>query len=153
MQSRDTLKTIAALEAFKGLIVLLAGSGVLLLIHRDLHEIAVKLVEHAHLNPASKYPRIFIDAAANTHNTRLLLLAAGAAAYSLLRFVEAYGLWRNAVWAELLAAVSGALYVPFEVVHLMRRPDALSVAVLAINVIVVGVMLNALRSRRTSGAV
>ena len=153
MQSRDTLKTIAALEAFKGLIVLLAGSGVLLLIHRDLHEIAVKLVEHAHLNPASKYPRIFIDAAANTHNTRLLLLAAGAAAYSLLRFVEAYGLWRNAVWAELLAAVSGALYVPFEVAHLMRRPDALSVAVLAINVIVVGVMLNALRSRRTSGAV
>ena len=80
MQSHQAIKTIAALEAFKGIVVLLAGSGVLLLIHRDLHEIAVKLVAHAHLNPASKYPSIFIEAAANTQNTRLLMLAAGASA-------------------------------------------------------------------------
>jgi uncharacterized membrane protein (DUF2068 family) len=151
MQSREAIKTIAVLEAFKGLVVLTAGSGVLLLIHRDLHEIAVKLVEHAHLNPASKYPSIFIEAAANTHNTRLLMLAAGAAAYSLLRFIEAYGLWRNAAWAELLAAVSGALYVPFEVQHLIHRPDGLSLAVLLINVAVVVVMIGALRSRQPSG--
>jgi uncharacterized membrane protein (DUF2068 family) len=151
MQSTEAIKAIAVLEAFKGLVVLMAGSGALLLIHRDLQEIAMKLVEHAHLNPASKYPSIFIEAAANTQNTRLLLLAAGAAAYSLLRFVEAYGLWHDAVWAQLLAAVSGALYIPFEIGHLVHRTDGLSLAILLINVGVVVVMIGALRSRQAGG--
>jgi uncharacterized membrane protein (DUF2068 family) len=40
--------------------------------------------------------------------------------YSLLRFAEAYGLWRQRIWAEWLAFVSGALFVPLEIRELMR---------------------------------
>jgi uncharacterized membrane protein (DUF2068 family) len=143
-----TIGTIALFEALKGAVVLLAASGLLTLIHRDVHAVAARIVEHLHLNPASRYPRIFLDAAANLHDGRLLLLAGGAAVYALVRFAEAYGLYRSRAWAEVLAAVSGGIYVPFELGELLRRPTWHGGALLAINVLVVGVMVHALWQRR-----
>jgi uncharacterized membrane protein (DUF2068 family) len=148
MPHHNAIRAVAAFEAFKGLAVLAAASGVLLLIHQDLHAIAVRLVAHTHLNPAAHYPRIFIDAATHLQNAHLMQLALGAAAYALLRFVESYGLLREAAWAEMLAAVSGAIYVPFELVHLARHPGWISVAALILNLAVVAVMVIALVQRR-----
>lgn len=146
-----TLQAVATFEALKGVVVVLASSAVLSLAHKDLHALALSLVEHTHLNPAAKYPQIFLSAANDLHNAHLLMLALGAAAYSLLRFVEAYGLYRERVWAEMLAAVSGAIYVPFEVLALWRAPTWLHGALLALNLAVVAIMVVALRRRR-SGA-
>jgi uncharacterized membrane protein (DUF2068 family) len=75
-----------------------------------------------------------------------VLLAAGAAAYSLVRFFEAYGLFHQRAWAEVLAAASGAIYVPFELDELVRRPNSL--AIIGINVVIVAVMIRALMQRR-----
>jgi uncharacterized membrane protein (DUF2068 family) len=148
---RIALRAVAVFEALKGLVVLLAATGLLSLIHQDLHDVAARLVEHAHLNPASRYPRIFIDAAAHWQNAHLALLALGAAAYSLVRFVEAYGLFHERAWAEVLAAVSGAIYVPFEVIEFVRRPSWIGSAVFALNVAIVAVMVTVLWQRRKSG--
>jgi hypothetical protein len=60
--------------------------------HHDIQHIAERVVAHTHLNPAARYPRIFIELAGNLTDRRLLLVAGGAALYSLVRFVEAYGL-------------------------------------------------------------
>lgn len=148
MHSHKPVKIIAAFEAFKGLVALAAASGLLLFVHRDLHVLVMRLVEHAHLDPAAKYPHIFIDAATHLQNRRLTLLALGAAAYSLIRFVEAYGLFRAAAWAEILAAISGAIYVPFELHQVLHRASWLSIAALTLNMAVVGIMLYALLQRR-----
>ena len=148
-----TIKFVAAFEAFKGLLALLAASGVLLLVHKDLHALAVRLVEHAHLNPAAHYPSIFIVAAKHLENTRFTLIAVGALVYSTLRFVEAYGLYREASWAEVLAAVSGTIYVPFEVNELMHFVNWLSIGALLINIAVVVVMVVALVVRRRTDSV
>lgn len=141
------MRAIALFEAAKGLLVLGAGIGFLGLLHRDLEELAGRLVHFSHLNPASKYPRIFIDAAANVTDTKLLMLAAGAAAYALVRLVEAYGLWLGRTWAEWLALVGGGLYVPVEIYHLWHRFTWLKVAVLVANLAVVAYMAFALRHR------
>ncbi|MBO9678219.1 MAG: DUF2127 domain-containing protein [Acidovorax sp.] len=148
MQPRNAIRAVAAFEAFKGLAVLAAASGVLLLIHQDLHALAERLVAHTHLNPATKYPRIFIDAATHLQNAHLVQLALGAAAYALLRFVESHGLLHEAAWAEVLAAVSGAIYVPFEAAHLAHHPGWISAAALALNLAVVAIMVIALQQRR-----
>jgi len=95
---KGAVRLVALFEAFKGLVVLLAATGVLALVHKDLEAMAVKLVRHAHLDPAAKYPEIFIAAAGDLQNTRLTLLALGAAAYSALRFIEAFGLLRGRAW-------------------------------------------------------
>jgi uncharacterized membrane protein (DUF2068 family) len=142
------IKAIAFFEAFKGAIVLLAATGLLSLLHRDVYDIAVRFVEHAHLNPAAKYPQIFLDAAAKLQDSRLLMLALGAAAYSLVRFVEAYGLFLEKAWAEVLAAGSGSIYVPFELLELYRHVTWHGVLLLVVNIAVVFIMLNALMRRR-----
>ena len=134
--------------ALWGLVVLMAASGLLSLIHKDVHAVAAKFIQHLHLNPASHYPQIFLDATSNLHDSRLVLLAIGAGLYAFLRFLEAYGLYAEKAWAEVLAAVSGAIYVPFELAKLLRRPTWHSTLFLAINLLVVALMVWALLQRR-----
>jgi len=148
MDQRRTIRLIALFEALKGAVVLLAGLGLLSLLHKDLHDIAVRLVHHTHLNPASRYPQIFIDAMDHVQDSRLVLLAVGAAAYSAVRLAEAYGLFYERAWAEWLAAGSGAIYVPLELFRFFRHPGWLSGALFLLNVAVVAVMVRALMQRR-----
>lgn len=151
--SRQARRAIALLEAGKGLLVLALGTGLLAATHRDDVEAAAEwLVRHAHLNPASHFPHIFIQAAANTRDSHILALAGGAALYAVLRLVEGYGLWRDRAWAEVLAAGSGAIYLPFEVLALARHPDRGHAALLVVNLGVVAVMLASLWRRRTMRA-
>ena len=143
---------VALFEGFKGVVVLAAASGLLALVHRDVHAIAVRLVEHTHLNPASRYPQIFLDAAANIQDSRLILLALGAAAYSAVRLIEAYGLFHERAWAEILAAGSGAIYLPLELFELARHVTTLRVVLLLANLAVVAIIVHALlRRRRAKG--
>ena len=142
------IRIVAMFEALKGAVVLLAASGLLSLLHKDAHLVAARFIEHMHLNPASRYPQIFLDAAANLHDSRLLLLAAGAGAYAVLRFVVAYGLYVEKAWAEVLVALSGAVYVPFELAKLVHRPTWHSALFLAINLVVVAFMVGVLLQRR-----
>jgi uncharacterized membrane protein (DUF2068 family) len=143
------VRVVAVLEAFKGIVVLLAATGLLALVHRDLDDFAVRLVQHAHLNPASRWPHIFLDAVSHLDQPRLLWLAVGAAAYGAVRLVEAYGLFRERAWAEWLSALSGGLYVPMELVELARQRSLLSLVLLAVNLVVVAVMVRALMQRRS----
>ena len=140
MKLLDTVRAVAAVEAAKGVLVLLAGIGALSLMHRDVQQLAENLISHLHLNPAKHYPRIFLDASAHVTDTRLYLLAAFALLYASLRFIEAYGLWRERRWAAWLAAVSGAIYIPFELAELSTGITALALLALVVNVAVVGLM-------------
>ena len=143
-----SIRLIALFEAFKGILVLAAATGLLSLVHKDAYSTAAKLVAHMHLNPASRYPQIFLDAASHLQDSRIVLLALGAAAYALLRLVEAYGLFRQRAWAEVLAAFSGAVYLPMELFELFHEVTALRIALLLANAAVVAVMVGALLRRR-----
>ena len=99
--------------------------------------LAAALVAHTHLNPASRYPRIFLDAAAQLHDGRLQMLAAGAALYAAVRLAEAWGLYRERAWAEWLAAGSGAVYLPFELLDLASHPSLHGAMLLLLNLAVV----------------
>jgi uncharacterized membrane protein (DUF2068 family) len=141
MKSSQALRPVAVFEATKGALVLLVGFDLLSLAHHDIQQAAEHLLAHSHLNPASRYPHIFIDVAKQLTNTHLLLIAAGAGIYSLARFIEAYGLWRARRWAQWFAAVSGAIYVPFELFELYERVTWLSLGALALNLVIVAFML------------
>jgi uncharacterized membrane protein (DUF2068 family) len=143
-----TLRAIAVFEGAKGAVVLAAGFGLLLLVHRDLQTIAEHMVQHSHLDPASRYPRIFIDLAARTTDARLWLLALGAAGYAAVRFVEAYGLWHAKPWAEGFAAAAGAIYIPFEIYKLAHGGGWHAALALAANAAIVAFMIYALGRRR-----
>ena len=144
----ESLRAVAVFEAFKGAVVLAAGFGLLAAVHRDAQALAEALVGHLHLNPASHFPRIFIEAATALTVPRAELLALGAAVYVAVRFTEAWGLWYGRRWAEWFAAISGALYIPFEIYELAQRGGWLPAAALAANVTVVALVAMALLRQR-----
>jgi uncharacterized membrane protein (DUF2068 family) len=128
---------VAVVEAAKGVLVLGAGLELFALVHRDVQAIAERIVEHFHFNPASRYPRILLDAAGALSDERLMVLAMGAIAYATVRFIEAYGLWLQRRWAEWFAVVAGGLYIPIEIYELVRRVTWIRFGLLAVNVAVV----------------
>ena len=148
----EGLRVIAIFEAAKGLLVLLAGCGLLSYIHKDLHAAAEHLVRHFHLNPASHYPRIFIDLADQVTNRELWYLALSAVLYAAIRFVEAFGLWMQRSWAEWFALLSGGMYVPIEIIEVYRRITWPRVTLLTVNtgiVIYLAFLLYQARQDRT----
>ncbi len=130
---RAGLRTVAVFEAAKGLLVMAAGLGLLALLHHDVQHAAEVVVRHLHLNPARHYPRVFLEAAGRVTDARLWLLAAGAFAYSAVRAIEAYGLWRARAWAEWFAILSGTIYLPVEIDALVQHVSALRLGILLSN--------------------
>ncbi|MBC7726186.1 MAG: DUF2127 domain-containing protein, partial [Microbacteriaceae bacterium] len=59
-----------------------------------------------------------------------------------------FGLWYDRSWGELFGALSGALYIPFEVRHLAHKPSVVAVLVLAMNVFLVAYLAWTLLRRR-----
>ncbi|WP_421851240.1 DUF2127 domain-containing protein [Marinomonas sp.] len=146
--SKNGLKAVAVIEALKGLMSLVVGLGIHVLAGQNLQKMAESIVNHAHLNPASHFPSIFIHAASSITDSNISLIAIGALAYSLIRFVEAYGLWKAFVWTEWFALVSGAIYLPFEIYEIIFHPHILTICVFLLNVIVVCYMASVLYSKR-----
>lgn len=135
------VRAVAALEFTKGVLAVMAGLGLLSLLHKDLSDVAESLLDFLHIDPDYRYAQVFLDLADRLNDGRLWLLAAVALAYAALRFVEAYGLWRARPWAEWLAFASGAVYLPFEVFELVRRPTLVHAGILIVNLVVVLYML------------
>lgn len=144
------MRAVAVFEAAKGALVLLAGFGVLKLLHRDIHALAIELIEHLHLDPTKKLPQLFINGASGLTDVQLWLVALLAVVYAVVRFIEAYGLWNGRRWAEWFALVSGAIYLPFEIYELTRGVEAIKVGALAINILVIVYMAFMLRQRARS---
>ena len=144
---RRALHVIAIFEAVKGLAALAAGIGLLGLLHHDIHGIAVALLWRFHLDPEMRYPALLLHYADLLNAINLRTLAPVAVAYITVRLLEAYGLWKEKIWAEWLGALSGALYIPLEIAHLMHRPTLINASVLLANILMVGFLTFQLWSR------
>ena len=136
------LRTVATIEAVKGIVVLFLGFGLLMLLHKDLDEIVDKLTDFLRADPDGRLSNLLYRIADRATDKGLWIVAAGALVYSTVRFIEAYGLWQDRDWAEWFALLSGCLYLPYEVYALFHHPtDLLRWVVLAVNVLIVLYML------------
>lgn len=142
------LRAIAVFEAFKGLLALAALLGLLKLLHRDLHVLALTLIGRLGLDPEARLPTLVLHQADVLQSVSPGLLAGLGLAYVAVRWAEAWGLWRKQRWGEWLGALSGALYLPFEVRHLLHKPGLLAAAVLLLNLTVVLFLAWELRQHR-----
>jgi uncharacterized membrane protein (DUF2068 family) len=135
------VRTVATIEFTKGVIVVLAGLGLFSMRHRDIWGVAESFLEFFHANPYHHYVGVFIDLVSKISDVRLWKIAVVASLYTSVRFVEAFGLWYALPWAEWMAAISGAIYIPFEIADLMHRPTWFRLLVLLVNAVIVLYML------------
>ncbi|MFZ0276316.1 MAG: DUF2127 domain-containing protein [Candidatus Sulfotelmatobacter sp.] len=145
---RNLLRAVASFEFAKGLFVLLIGLSAILLVHKDAWVIAESLLALFHVNTDRRWAQDFLDFADRLTEARLWAVAQLAFAYSVLRFAEAYGLWKERTWAEWLAFISGTLFLPLEIHGLMRGITVLRSAVFVANIGIVLYMLFLLQSER-----
>lgn len=134
---RKALHAIALFEAVKGVAAIVASLGLLGLLHADVHRLALALLWRFHLDPAEHYPELLLHYADLLSAINLRHFAPVAVAYIALRFTEAYGLWKEKIWAEWLGALSGGLYIPLEVAHFYHRPTLINGAVMLLNIVMV----------------
>ncbi len=145
---RQALRAIAAFEALKGFAALAASLGFVGLLHHDLHHVVASLIGHIGLKPGDRYPAMVLTDIDQLLSADLRPLLLAATAYVLVRFTEAYGLWKDRWWGEWLGALSGALYIPFELWHFAHHPSVASAAVALANMAVVGFLGQQLWRRR-----
>ena len=136
------VRTVATFEFTKGIVVVLAGLGVFSMRHNDIWGVTESFLHFFHLHPHHHHlVGVFVALMHRVGDVRLWKVATVAAIYVTLRFVEAYGLWFVRPWAEWLAFASGAIYIPFEAYDLLRRPGAIRLLIIVINVAIVLYML------------
>ena len=144
---RSALHAIAIFEATKGLAALAGLIGVLDLLHHDARAAVMTLIGRFGLNPEGHYPSLLLHYADLLPETDVQMLVALGSAYIALRFIEATGLWLSKVWGEYLGALSGGIYIPFEVVHWVREPSWLNAFIVVLNAVIVGYLTHALWQR------
>jgi len=130
----QALRSVAVLEFAKGVAVLSAAISLYWL---DPSDVADAFLNFLHISPDHHLARMLMGMADRLSDIAVWHVVLGACSYSGLRFAEAYGLWKARAWAEWIALVSGALYLPFEIRLLAHRVTLLHIAVLTVNVAIV----------------
>jgi len=155
-RERATLRAIAIFESVKGVAALAAAFGLLELVHHDTRRIAMALIGHYNLDPNGHYPGLMLHYAEVLQNANFRMIFLLAIVYATVRIAEGYGLWRDRAWAEWLAALSGALYIPFEAEHLLHRTNTINAVVLLANIATVAFMVwrlwNRMKAKRAAQA-
>ena len=141
---RSAIQAIAIFEATKGLAALAGLIGVLDLLHRDVRAVALALMGRFGLDPEAHYPSLLLHYADLLPDTDVHMLVMLASAYIALRFIEATGLWLGKAWGEYLGALSGGIYIPFEVMHFIQEPSWMNAFIVVLNAIIVGYLTYAL---------
>ncbi len=133
------LRTVALVEALKGVLVLVIAFALITMIRHDvdLQDVAMNILDFLHVDADRKPAGMFLDVAGKIMDWNPLTVGLICGVYCTLRFVEFYGLWFARIWAEWLAIVSGAIYLPFEIYELVRQPSPLHWGLLITNIIVV----------------
>ena len=133
----QALRTVATLEFAKGVAVLAAAIS---LYWVDPTDVAGAFLDFLHISPDHHMAQMLLHSADILSNASMWSVILVACVYSALRFTEAFGLWRARPWAEWIALVSGAMYIPFEIVKLARHVSWFHVSILLINLAVVAYM-------------
>ncbi|MEY2696909.1 MAG: hypothetical protein RL333_1047 [Pseudomonadota bacterium] len=142
-----SLRAVALFEAAKGVLTLLAGFGLLTLLHRDVEAIAATVIRTLHLHPEGHYPALFLKYAEEINDARVWAVFLIGVVYAVVRFTEAYGLWHERPWAEWFGALAGGIYIPFELYELSLGVSMVKVLILIINVVVVLVIAYNIQQR------
>jgi uncharacterized membrane protein (DUF2068 family) len=144
---RNALHAIAAFEATKGAAALAGLIGMLDLLHRDVRAVVIALIGRFGLDPEAHYPSLLLHYADLLPDADVHLLVMLGSAYIALRFVEATGLWLGKAWGEYLGALSGGIYIPFELIHFIHEPSVVNAGVVLLNAVIVAYLARALWQR------
>jgi uncharacterized membrane protein (DUF2068 family) len=138
--SKAGLRAVAVFESVKGVLVLVLAVA-LVAVHHRIEDFAEELLYHLHIDFDHRLAQALMHGASKLGDMRVWTVVSIACSYAAVRFVEAWGLWHRRVWAEWFALLSGALYLPLEILKVAEQATWERIAVLAINLVIIFYMM------------
>ena len=148
-RSRILLRTIAVFKFVKAVLLVIAGAGVLRLVHRDIGSLAQHLVDKFHIDPGTPYVADALSRISSLTPHRLQQIGLVAFVYAGLFLLEGAGLWSLKRWGEWVTVVITGSLLPIEIYELVHHPTFPKTAVLLMNAAIVAYLI--WRIRRGDG--
>ncbi len=146
---RDTgLLAIAIFKLGKAILFFCLGIGAVHLLHKDLADEVLRLATALKFDPESRFVSVMLDKVDLIDAHRLREIGAATFAYSALALTEGIGLFLQKVWAEYLTLILTVSFLPWELYELARRPGWFRLALLVINLLVLGYILWLLQRKK-----
>jgi uncharacterized membrane protein (DUF2068 family) len=138
---------IGLFKLFKGITLLIAGFGLLKLLHRDAAEVAEHWIEVLRVDPDNRFVHRALLKIFNVTPKQLKELSAGTFVYSAIFLTEGVGLLAKKHWAEYMTLISTGLFIPLEVYEMYRHFTIVKVAVTVVNVGIVWYLAKRVKRR------
>jgi uncharacterized membrane protein (DUF2068 family) len=147
-RSRRGLMLIGVLKLLKGLALLIAGIGVLSLLHRDAAETVRHWIEAIRIDPHDRLIDHLLEKIAGVDHRTLRRLGVGTLLYSGVFCTEGIGLLMAQHWAEYMTTGVTASFLPLEVWELFAHPSVVKTIVVLLNVAVVVYLVLEIKKER-----
>ena len=128
---------IGLFKLFKGLTLLIAGFGLLRLMHKDIAEVANHWIEVLRVDPDNRFIHRALLKIFNVTPKQLRELSIGTFVYAAIFLTEATGLLTHRHWAEYMTLISTALFIPLELWEIHLHFTVLKLAVTVVNLAIV----------------
>lgn len=128
---------IGLFKLFKGISLLIAGVGLLKLLHRDIATVTQHWIEVLRVDPDNRFIHRALVRIFNVTPKQLKELSAGTFVYAAIFLTEGIGLLLRKHWAEYMTLISTGLFIPLEAYEIHRHFTWLKAAVTVVNVLIV----------------
>jgi uncharacterized membrane protein (DUF2068 family) len=152
-RDKGLLRLIAVLKLLKVCALVAAGIIALKLIHADMGTVLENWVLKLGLDPGSALLNHAIQRACEIPQDRVWELGAVSFIYAALFLAEGIGLWLAKRWGEWLTVIITGSLVPFEFYETIERTTAMRIAVLALNLAIVGYLIHRILHEPRAGRV
>lgn len=143
------LPWIAAERAIRCVGLVAIGLVLLTHPHTNWSQTISDLARHLGFDPSGNGIQKIITKIKAISSRRYEVFGVIAIAYGVLEGVEAYGLWRRRRWGEYLTVLATSLLFIPEIWEIVKKPSALKVAALVVNLVIVVYLI--VRLRRHGG--
>ncbi|OLB95035.1 MAG: hypothetical protein AUH30_16460 [Candidatus Rokubacteria bacterium 13_1_40CM_68_15] len=131
------LRLIAAFKIVKGLVLLAAGSGTLRLLRRDGAADLSAWADLLHIDPDDRHLGRLLEKVSALDERTLTRISVGMLVYAIVLLIEGTGLMLEKRWAEYVAVIVTASFIPLEIYEIVRHVTVTRMLVLVINVAIV----------------
>lgn len=147
-RTRRGLVAIGVMKLLKGLALIIAGIGLLSLLHRDAAETVRHWIEYIRIDPHDRLIDHAIEKIGGIDHRTMKRLGVGTLFYAAVFCTEGIGLLTNRHWAEYMTAGVTTSFLPLEIYELIRHPSVVKALVTLVNVVVVGYLVLEIKKER-----
>lgn len=140
------LRLIALFKLLKGLLLVAVGFGALRLLHADVSALVTSWADRLNIDPQNRYIAAALSRLLSADTRTLVSIGAGSFIYAALLLTEATGLWLRRRWAEYFTIIVTGSFIPLEIYEVAKRFTVTRLAVIALNVAIVGYLVRRLRA-------